>query len=64
MARIHLFPDEATPENVLTPSGRPIQGSAMGQASTPAIPRQCRGPRGRVSAVPVCGTAKNRRKRG
>ena len=70
MARIHLFPDEATPENVLTPPGRPvpvggpIQGHAAGPASVPAIPKQCRGPRCRVPAVPADGAVKNRRKRG
>jgi len=55
MARIHLFPNEAPVENVLTPPGAPtpvggpINGPSMGPTSAPATPRQPRGmtgPRG------------------
>lgn len=66
MARIHLFPDEATPENVLTPPGRPlpvggpIQGPSAGPACIPAIPRQRRGPRGAVPAIPAGRAGKNK----
>jgi hypothetical protein len=68
MARIHLFPGEATPENVLTspgaplPVGGPILGPSAGPASTTAIPRQRRGPRGPVPAAPTGITEKSRGK--
>ena len=68
MARIHLFPNEPTPENVLTPPGvpmpvgGPIAGPSAGPDNAPAAPRQCRGPRCPIPGVSAAGAGKGRRK--